>query len=145
MTAFSSSPTKEEEARQFGADAFVVTRGEGSLETHADSYDFLLCTVTADLPWGEYLNVLRPGGKLCIVGVPENDVKIPALPLILGQKSVVSSVIGSRSEMQAMLEFSARHNIQPRIERFPMQEVNMALERLRCNQVRYRAVLENPA
>ena len=45
--------------------------------------------------------------------------------------------------MQTMLEFSARHGIRPQIELFPMHEVNRALERLRNNQMRYRAVLTN--
>jgi uncharacterized zinc-type alcohol dehydrogenase-like protein len=143
VTAFSSSPAKVEEAKQFGADEFVATEKPGALEAHANSCDFLLSTVTADVPWKEYLAVLRPGGKLCIVGVPEHDMQIPALPLILGQKSVVSSVVGSRSEIQIMLEFSARHRIAPQIEIFPMDQVNRAIDRLRTNQMRYRAVLTN--
>ncbi len=143
VIAFSSSSRKAGEAKQFGANEFVATGEARALSAYAGSCDFLLSTVTADLPWEEYLQVLRPGGKLCILGIPERDLQIPALPLILGQKSVVSSVIGSRSEMQTMLEFSARHGIRPQIELFPMHEVNRALERLRNNQMRYRAVLTN--
>ncbi len=143
VIAFSSSPAKEQEARQFGADTFVASNDAGSLQRMAGSCDFLLCTVTADLPWADYLNVLRPGGKLCIVGVPEHDLRLPVLPLILGQKSVVSSVIGSRWEIQTMLDLSARHRIAPQIELFPMREVNPALDRLRANRMRYRAVLVN--
>src|SRR4029077_2359007 len=125
------------------ADEFVATGEPGALSTYAGSCDFLLSTVTADLPWKDYLQALRPGGKLCILGIPEHDLQISALPLILGQKSIISSVVGSRSEMQTMLEFSARHGIRPQIELFPMHEVNRALERLRNNQMRYRAVLTN--
>jgi uncharacterized zinc-type alcohol dehydrogenase-like protein len=44
-------------------------------------------------------------------------------------------------EIQQMLEFSARHGIHPQVEVFPMRDVNTALERLRENTVRYRAVL----
>jgi uncharacterized zinc-type alcohol dehydrogenase-like protein len=143
VIAFSSSPRKASEAKRFGADEFVATGQAGALSAYAGSCDFLLSTVTADLSWKDYVEVLRPGGKLCILGIPEHDLQIPALPLILGQKSVVSSVIGSRSEMQTMLEFSARHSIRPQVELFPMHEVNRALDRLRANQLRYRAVLAN--
>jgi hypothetical protein len=38
------------------------------LSAYTSTCDFLLSTVTADLPWGEYVQVLRPGGKLCLVG-----------------------------------------------------------------------------
>ena len=87
--------------------------------------------------------LLRPGGKLCLVGVPDREVRIPPVPFIIGQKSVVSGCIGSRSEIQTMLEFSARHRIKPQIELFPLHEVNRVFERLRANQMRYRAVLTN--
>jgi uncharacterized zinc-type alcohol dehydrogenase-like protein len=42
-----------------------------------------------------------------------------------------------------MLEFSARHGIEPVTETFPMSEVNDALEKLRSGKPRYRLVLEN--
>jgi uncharacterized zinc-type alcohol dehydrogenase-like protein len=45
--------------------------------------------------------------------------------------------------MRQMLAFSAQHNVRPQIEMFSMPEVNQALERLRQNQLRYRAVLAN--
>lgn len=141
VTAFSSSPDKEQEAKEFGADEFVDASREGALAQHANTCDFILYTATADLPWAEYINALRPNGNLCIIGVPDSEMRISALQLIFGQKSIISSIVGSRSEMQSMLDFSARNRIVPQIELFPMSEVNTALERLRKNLVRYRAVL----
>jgi alcohol/geraniol dehydrogenase (NADP+) len=143
VIAFSSSASKAAEAKRFGADDFVATAQPGALSVYASSCDFLLCTVSADLPWADYLQVLRPGGKLCIVGVPDRDLRIPVLPFIIGQQSVVSGCVGSRSEIQIMLEFSARHRIRPQVELFPMNQANRALDRLRANQMRYRGVLTN--
>jgi D-arabinose 1-dehydrogenase-like Zn-dependent alcohol dehydrogenase len=42
-----------------------------------------------------------------------------------------------------MLRFCARQKIAPQVETLPMDEpsVNLAVDRLRANQVRYRAVL----
>ena len=42
-----------------------------------------------------------------------------------------------------MLDFCARHGIEPVVEMFPMSQVNEALDRLREGKVRYRAVLKN--
>jgi uncharacterized zinc-type alcohol dehydrogenase-like protein len=141
VTAFSHSPAKRDEAMGLGAHAFVDM--SGGLEAHAGSCDFLLSTVSADLPWADLIGALKPNGTLCIVGVPASEVHFPAFPLIAGQRGVVGSAIGSPAEIRAMLEFSARHGVAPRIERFPMDEVNAALDRLRANRLRYRAVLEN--
>ena len=41
-----------------------------------------------------------------------------------------------------MLEFCARHDIAPVIERFPMSRVNDALAHLEAGKARYRIVLE---
>ena len=142
VTAFSSSPDKETEARQFGAHDFVATNVDGALAARANSCDFLLFSGTGDLPAVDYLGVLRPDGKLCLVGFPAQPaLEVPVIPMIFGQKSIVASGIGSRAEMQAMLEFSALHQIVPHVEIYPMRDVNAVAERLRRNEVRYRAVL----
>lgn len=141
VTAFSSTSDKEEEALQFGADEFVDTGQSGALASRANTCDFILCTATADLPWAEYISALRSDGKLCIVGVPDSDMKIPALAMIFGQKSVVTSKTGSSSDMKAMLDFSAHHKVYPLIEKYPWRDVNQAMQRLAENKVRYRAVL----
>jgi uncharacterized zinc-type alcohol dehydrogenase-like protein len=62
--------------------------------------------------------------------------------LMRGLKSVSASPTGSRSAIDAMLEFAARHRLQPQTEHFPMARVNEALDRLRAGKARYRIVLD---
>jgi uncharacterized zinc-type alcohol dehydrogenase-like protein len=40
-----------------------------------------------------------------------------------------------------MLENAARFGVRPTIEKFPLAEVNAAIEKVRKNTIRYRAVL----
>lgn len=141
VTAFTSTPEKAAEARELGAHEVVDVSKPGALAARANSCDLLLCTATADVPWNEYVGVLRRNGKLCLLGIPAHDLTLSPIPLIFFQKGVVTSGIGSRKEMREMLEFSALHGIKPQIEVFPMSEVNTALEKLSRNEVRYRAVL----
>ena len=143
VAAFSSSPDKEAEARRLGAPQFINARDAAAMEKTANKFDFVISTVPADLNWLDYLNALKPKGKLCIVGVPQNDIRLPAFPLILGRKSVFGSPVGGPSLIREMLEFSARHGVQPVTERIPMAQANEALDRLRRNQARYRIVLVN--
>ena len=42
-----------------------------------------------------------------------------------------------------MLDFCARHGIEPVTEFFPMSKVNDAIEHLHSGKARYRVVLEN--
>jgi uncharacterized zinc-type alcohol dehydrogenase-like protein len=141
VTVFSTSAGKETEARGFGADRFVDISRSGSLPSAKNTCDFVIATVPVDLPWAEYLNVLRPNGALHIVGASPGEVSVPVIALLDGQKSIGGSAIGSNAEIREMFRFSAKHAIMPMTELYPMKEVNQALDRLRQNRVRYRAVL----
>lgn len=142
VTALSTSDNKQEEALALGANHFVNTSKPDAMALVAGRFDFILSTVPADLDWSAYLNSLRPKGKLCLVGVPQSEIHFPGFPLIAGQKSVCGSPIGSPAMISEMLSFSARHTIEARTERFPLEKVNDALAHVRANRARYRVVLD---
>ncbi|GAB5441999.1 MAG: NAD(P)-dependent alcohol dehydrogenase [Fuerstiella sp.] len=142
VTAFSTSPEKEDEARDLGAHNFLNSKDEDALNKAANSLDMILVTVNAPLNWDAYINVLRPGGHLHIVGaVPEFQAEW--FPLIMGEKSVGGSPVGSPLTTRKMLEFCARHDIAPMIEEYKLSDVNDAIEKLRDGSPRYRLVLRN--
>jgi len=143
VTAFTASSGKEKEANDFGAHRVLNSKDPDTLKANAATQDFIISTAPGDLDWGAYLDVLRPEGKLCVVGVPQNPISIPAFPLIAGQKTVCGSPIGGRHDIETMLAFAVRHGIEAKTELFAMSEVNPAMDRVRNNQARYRVVLKN--
>lgn len=140
VSAFSSTTTKEADAKKFGADHFITYIYDKSLTR---SLDFIISTVHVNLDWKRYIKMLRIYGKLCFVGLPDSDLNIPADSLIEGQSSICGGSIGSGVAIMRMLEFASQHNIRPQIEIFPMPDANRAIQRVIENKVRYRAVLEN--
>lgn len=143
VTAFSTSPDKEAEAREFGASKFVVSNNDDQMKSMRNSLDYILCTVNVQLDWKQYLRMLRPFGTLCLVGAIPGDMAFPSGYLGGSQRNVTGSAVGNRTAMNEMLDFSARHHIVAKTETMPMSEVNSALENVRNNQPRYRIVLEN--
>jgi alcohol/geraniol dehydrogenase (NADP+) len=141
VTAFSSSPEKEDEAKGFGAHYFVNSRDPQALKKAANSLDFILSTVNVALDWEAYITALRPQGRLHLVGAVTQPLAVPLFPLLLGEKSISSSPTGSPAAIATMLNFAARHHIQPTIETYRLSEINDALERLRQGKARYRIVL----
>lgn len=141
VTAISSSHAKAEQARGFGAAHFIATKDTDELKKMAEAFDFILCTVSADLPWDVYLATLRPQGKLCIVGLPQKALAVSAFSLLPAEKMVAGGIPGSPVETAQMLSFTARHGIKPTIELFPMAEANRALDHVRQGKARFRAVL----
>lgn len=143
VTAFSTSPEKEAEAKALGAHRFVNTRESRSLKDVAGSFDFILNTANADQDWGVYIQALRPTGTLCFVGVPPSPVSLQVFPLISGLRTVTGSPIGSPHQLREMLDVAARHGVKAQTESFPMAKANEAIEKVKKNKVRYRAVLAN--
>ncbi|UCD32132.1 MAG: NAD(P)-dependent alcohol dehydrogenase [Desulfobacterales bacterium] len=142
ITAFSTSPAKEAEARELGAHHFVNSHDSDALAKLADAFDMILVTVNAELDWDGYISALGQKGKLHIVGAAPS-VSAAVFPLILRQRSIGGSPLGSPATMATMLEFASRHGIEPVTETFPMSKVNDALEKLRTGKPRFRLVLEN--
>lgn len=142
VTAFSGSPDKESEALGFGATRFVDTHDAASMRACTRSLDLLLTTVSAAQPWPDYMELLRPHGTLCFVGVPDKPIAVPAFSLIKGERAIAGSAIGSRARIREMLAFAAEHGIGAQVEVMPVSEVNAAIARLAANQARYRIVLE---
>lgn len=142
VTAFSTSPEKEEEARQLGAHHFVSTHDKDALKKRRGSLDLVIDTVNVELNWDAYLQTLKPKGALHIVGVARN-VSARIGNLMGKQRSISASPTGSPFAMREMVKFAARHNIKPLVESYKMSDINDAMERLRTGKPRYRIVLDN--
>lgn len=138
VTAISSSPNKEKEAKDFGADQFLL---HSDLEKHPNAFDFIFSTSSRGLEWAKLIGCLRPRGKLCLLGVPTDPFQLPIGSLVEGRKIVCGSNIGSRPVIEKMLAFAAKHKIRPLIEEYPMEEINAAIDKVRRGKMRYRAVL----
>ena len=141
VTAFTSSATKKKEALAMGAHHTIDSRDPAAIEAAAGHFDLVLSTVNVKLDWNAYVATLRPKGRLHFVGATLEPLDLGLFPLLVGQRSVSASPVGSPVNIARMLEFCARHDIKPVIESFGFDQVNEAMQRLRSGQARYRIVL----
>ncbi|MCX7810812.1 MAG: NAD(P)-dependent alcohol dehydrogenase [Leptospiraceae bacterium] len=139
VTAFSSTKDKEEEAKRLGAHNFVSIK-DTSVNKYKNYFDFIISTVFVDLDWKVFISLLKPNGQLNFVGAG-GSINIP-IPMLLNNKIISGSAIGSPSMIYEMFQFAARHNIQAKTEVFPLENVNEAIQKVKENRVRYRAVLK---
>lgn len=140
--AFSTSPEKEDDSLHLGAHRFVNTKQQGAIESLAGSFDLILVTVNADLPWDAYIAALKPRGTLHVVGAL-GSITASVFPLIVGQKSISASPVASPAVTAQMLEFAALHQIGPIVERFSLSDANDAFTHLEAGDARYRIILDN--
>ena len=143
VIAFSSNPSKKDEILSMGANKVINSKDSEELKSVSGKLKFILNTTNVSLDWDSYLTALSPKGKLHTVGAVLEPMQIPAFSLIMGDKSVGGSPIGSPEIIRIMLDFCNRHSIYPNVEEFPMEEVNEAIEHLDQGKARYRIVLKN--
>lgn len=143
VVAFTSSESKMAEAKSLGAHRCVNSRDADAIAAENGGLDFILVTANATLPWEAYYAALGPKGRLHVVGAVMEPIPSSAFTLLVGQKSLSGSPLGSPATTASMLDFCGRHGIAADCEFFPMSKVNDAMEHLRSGKARYRIVLEN--
>lgn len=141
VTAFTSSEAKTKEAIELGAHQTINSRDIEALEAAAGQFDLVLSTVNVKLDWNKYIETLKTRGRLHLVGATLEPLDLQLFPMLMGQRSVSASPVGSPANIARMLEFAARHDIKPIIEKFRLNQINEAFEHLRSGQARYRVVL----
>ncbi|MGC3944869.1 MAG: NAD(P)-dependent alcohol dehydrogenase [Chryseolinea sp.] len=142
VTVISTSPHKEEAAKQLGAHHFVVSKDEQQMKSVFHSFDFILDTVSGNQDITPYLGLLRTNGTYINVGLPAKPWEISSFSVVVGNKSITGSGAGGLKETQDMLDFCAEHNIVSDIELIDIKNINHAFERLEKGDVRYRFVID---
>ena len=143
VTAFTSSENKRQEALSLGAHKVVNSRDSAQLKAIKGSLNFIISTVNITLDWASYLDALAPKGRFHTVGAVLEPIQVQAFSLIMAQKSVSGSPLGSPTTAEKMIQFCDRHKILPITENYKMSEINDALEHLKAGKARYRIVLKN--
>ncbi|HZS47531.1 MAG TPA: NAD(P)-dependent alcohol dehydrogenase [Blastocatellia bacterium] len=138
VVVFTTSPDKTEDALRLGADEVVISRNADQMQKHANSFDFILDTVSAQHDINAYLQLLGPDGTVTLVGAPPEPLGVAAFNLIKGRRSLAGSNIGGIAETQEMLDFCGKHNVTSDVEVIPIQKINEAYERMLKSDVKYR-------
>ena len=142
VTVLSHSDKKREDAFKMGAHHFVSTHDKKVFQELAGTFDLIINTISADINMGDYFGLLKLDGTLVVVGLPEKPLSIHPFPLVMRRRSYSGSLIGSIKETQEMLNFCAKHKIEPEIEVITPDQVNIAYERVSKSDVRYRFVID---
>ena len=143
VTVLSHSLKKQEDGKRMGADNFYATSDPETFKTLKGYFDLIINTLSVEIDWDKYLNLLAIDGTMVVVGAPEKKTPIGVMTLINGHRSLAGTAIGGIKQTQEMLEFCNKDNISSDIECIPIKKVNEAYERVVNSDVRYRFVIDN--
>ena len=142
VTVFSTSPSKEADAKELGATNFIVSKDPQAMEAAKRTLDIIIDTVSADHDVNPYIASLAVGGAFVVVGMPHQPATVHQGALIGGNKIFAGSMIGGIPETQEMLDFCAEHGITSDVEVIKPDYIDTAYDRTVASDVRYRFVID---
>jgi D-arabinose 1-dehydrogenase-like Zn-dependent alcohol dehydrogenase len=87
---------------------------------------------------------LAPNGRLLVLGIDPQPLRVPPLSLISRRACVMGSPSGHPREAEEAFRFCIEHAIAPEVETFPLRDAEAAWAELQAGTVRGRAVLLPP-
>jgi propanol-preferring alcohol dehydrogenase len=134
---------KEPLAKKLGASSYIdsKTQDPAAELQKLGGAKVVLATVTSGDAMSATLGGLSVNGKFVIVGAADEPLKVPAIPLILGRRSIVGWPSGSSIDSQDTLSFSALTGVRAMTEVFPLERAAEAYEHMMSGKARFRAVL----
>ncbi|GAA1956809.1 alcohol dehydrogenase AdhP [Catenulispora subtropica] len=134
---------KLELARDLGADHVVNARTTDPVEAVGDlgGADVAVVLATSPRVFEQAFSSLRRGGRLVCVGLPADDkMTIPIFDLVLGGKSVIGSIVGTRQDLADVFALHAAGRTKVIAEARRLDDVNTCIEEVLAGNVPARLV-----
>ncbi len=101
----------------------------------------ILATAPSGSAMGPLVTGLAARGKLIVVGVPDDEMQLSAIPLVFGGRAIYGSLTGTPIDNEDTLAFSVLENIRAMIETAPLEQAADAYARMMHGKARFRMVL----
>ena len=101
----------------------------------------LLATAPNAKAMAETIDGLAVGGKLLVVGAPLEPLEVSVVPLLFFRRGIQGWPSGTARDSQDTLEFSQFAGVKPMIEKYPLEKVKEAFERMESGHAQFRVVL----
>ena len=134
---------KEALAKQLGAHRYIdggASNAAAEMQTLGGAR-VILATAPNAAASSALVEGLAVDGTLLVPAAPAEPLIVNVMPLIMGRRSVAGWYSGTARDSQDTLEFSALSGVHPMIEKFPLDRVAEAYERMHSGKARFRAVL----
>ncbi len=131
-------------ARELGAEHIVNVADPEGLKSLRRSGGVHAAVVTsaAQAAYNAALKALRPGGTLCVVGLPPEPIQFQALALVNSEAHIVGSAVGTREDLGNVLQLAAQGRLRCRVEVRPLSQINDVLAAMRRGAIQGRIVVD---
>jgi len=134
---------KESLARKLGAHHYIDSgTGDAAAELQKlGGAQVILATAPSVESINQAFGGLAPDGTIVVLGVGLGNIEVNPVDLVMGRRRVLGSPAGSLKELRECMELAAKHNIRPKIHKFPIEAAEEALREMQSGHMNGRAVL----
>ena len=141
--AFTTSPSKVNDIKSFGAKEVIVVDCSGKLKPWKGKLDYMISTVPYAYEMSNYIDCVKPYGYFTQVGMPVNGaLSINNFNMIFNRVNFNGSLIGGIPETQEVMDYCAKNGIYPQIQIIKAEEINDAWNKVVNKEARYRYVID---
>jgi alcohol dehydrogenase, propanol-preferring len=137
-------------AEKFGADFVINVSNSQNIrseiisnitEDRGTGVDVVIDCVGAEATIEDSCRILNKGGSLVIVGLFGSQIKIPLVRAVLQEYQVYGSLWGNYNELSEVIELAKAGKIKHNIQKFPLSEINKAIQLLKNGEIVGRGVI----
>ena len=141
--AFTTSASKVNDIRRFGAKEVVVVDSVEKLKPYNKSLDYMISTIPVNYDVAAYASLVKPYGNYVQVGMPiKGEVTINNFEMNRNRVRYSTSLIGGIPQTQEVIEYCAANKIYPEIRLIKASEINETWEKVINKEARYRYVID---
>ena len=141
--AFTTSESKVNDIRRFGAKEVVVVDSVEKLKPYNKSLDYMVSTIPVNYDVGAYASLVKPYGNYIQVGMPtKGEVTINNFAFNRNRVRYSTSLIGGIPQTQEVIDYCAQNKIYPEVQVIKASEVNETWEKVINREARYRYVID---
>ena len=144
VVGLTTSSDKKDFIMSLGGTQVVNVNIKEELDQILGKIDFVINTLPTSDMNERLFAICAPAAKWVQVGLPalkENNTNVPCNLLIINEIEVIGSLIGTRKEINEMLQFCNENNIYPMVEEFSFDDFPKALDRLENGRPKFRCVV----
>jgi propanol-preferring alcohol dehydrogenase len=143
VCAIDIAEEKLELARSLGAEWTVnaVTEQVPKRVRSIGGAHVALVTSASAAAYETALRVLKKGGTLAVVGMPNEPFKVSAVAMVSLESRIVASAVGTREDLRQLFELVAQFPIRCHIETRPLDALQEVFEEMKRGAVLGRVVL----
>lgn len=143
VVAVGRGPENGELSKKLGAQIYIdSTNSDAAAELQKlGGAKVILATAPNSKSMSDLFPGLGRNGSMVVVGAGSGNIEVSPFVLLLGKRRLQGWSSGTASDSEDTMRFAAQTGVRPMIEKYPLEKVNEAYERMNSGHAQFRVVI----